>query len=219
MIRTPEDFGAHFRRDDGNFSCFCFSHPLDSSSSARAPVAALIRARGHASGTRPASRRADAGSWRRGELVRRDRRRRRRARAGHAGTASDIRSPVKENRSSRWRAPPPPPAPDAARRRGGHDPRARATAGARGRTQQVASHRRASLPPRPVASAARAFHTFPRASSSFFSSSNAFFFLPDGRGARALDPADARVPRSRNAAAAGASRHEIRNHRGFHRGE
>ena len=41
----------------------------------------------------------------------------------------------------------------------------------------VASHRRASLPPRPVASAARAFHTFPRASSSFFSSSNAFFFF------------------------------------------
>ena len=37
MTQTPEDFGAHFRRDDGNFSCFCFSHPLDSSSSARTP--------------------------------------------------------------------------------------------------------------------------------------------------------------------------------------
>ena len=52
----------------GNFSCFCFSHPLDSSSSARAPlVAALIRARGHASGTRPASRRADAARGGRGD--------------------------------------------------------------------------------------------------------------------------------------------------------
>ena len=68
MTQTPEDFGAHFRRDDGNFSCFCFSHPLDSSSSARAPlVAALIRARGHASGTRPASRRADAARGGRGD--------------------------------------------------------------------------------------------------------------------------------------------------------
>ena len=37
MTQTPEDFGTHFRRDDGNFSCFCFSHPLDSSSSARTP--------------------------------------------------------------------------------------------------------------------------------------------------------------------------------------
>ena len=138
--QTPEDFGAHFRRDDGNFSCFCFSHPLDSSSSARAPlVAALIRARARERHT-TASRRADAARGG-GRLVRRDRRRRRRARRARRHR-SDI-DPGEENRSSRWQRR------GASRTRRSPPTRAtirvRVRRQSRGRTQLVASHRRASL--------------------------------------------------------------------------
>lgn len=130
-----EDFGAHFRRDDGNFSCFWLFALLITRSTplrqrAHPSWRALIRARGHASGTRPASRRADAVRGGRGDSIEeiegegegRGRARRHR---------SDIRSEVKGNRSSRWRAPrfPPRRSPPARRPRsacacGSRSPRA-----------------------------------------------------------------------------------------------